>query len=159
DAVFAVEPWGAPHVAGAQPGDGLGEQFAADAADVLDRGLAQHVQLRPESRDELVDALDDGFAPGPDVLDLAQDLGELYQMLDHDGLRALRALALRPVGQLVHPVLHADRDRLAAGRADALMRGGLLGGPAHAAHSVPVDVIFALFGEELDGAVQAVAGL
>ena len=55
-------------------------------------------------------------------------------------------------------MLHADRRRLTAGRALPARRPRLGRGRPHVAGAVAVQVVLALFGEELDRAVEAVPG-
>lgn len=57
------------------------------------------------------------------------------------------------------PVLHPDGQRLPAHGAEVLQGLGLPGGQAHAAVPVAVPVVFALLGEELHRAPQAVPRL
>ena len=58
------------------------------------------------------------------------------------------AAAVFPVRQLHDAVRNSHRNRLAAGRAASVCRGGLPGSEAHAAFPVPVVVVFPLFSVE-----------
>ncbi len=71
----------------------------------------------------------------------------------------LRPEARLPIGQLLHPVLHADGELPSADGAERPLRFRLKGREADAAGSVAVVVVFALFGEKLNGAKKALAGL
>ena len=69
-----------------------------------------------------------------------------------EGMVAGRFLALFPVGQGFHAVRHTYGDRFATLRADAIVLQGDAGRPVDAASAMAIVVIFAFFGEELDGA-------
>ena len=60
-----------------------------------------------------------------------------------------------PVGQGKDPVQHADGQRLAAGRTDAPVTGGLLGLKHHRAFAMAVEVIFSFLGIKFEGAFKA----
>ena len=96
------------------------------------------------------------FDFGPDPVDLAEDLVQLDQVLDP--LRP-RLRTRGPVGQLLDPAQHAHGQRLAALRAAAAVLPGLRRLPVDAAGPVPVGVVLALLGEELERAGQAVRRL
>ena len=79
------------------------------------RHLAEDGQLGPEPLHQRGDLGGDGLGLGADAGDLAQDLRQLYERGEPG--RPGHAVALRPVGQQVDPVLHADRRLLPADRA------------------------------------------
>src|SRR5690606_40763608 len=73
--VLAVEAWGAAHLAAAQPSHGLGQQLAADPADLLERGAQQDLQLGAEGGDQRGEPGLDGLRTRADLVDLAEYLG------------------------------------------------------------------------------------
>src|SRR5699024_3753306 len=79
------------------------------------------------------------------------------------GRKALERLSIfwaeahRPVGQLLHTVLHADGQLFAAHRTYTAARGGLDRGQAHAAVPVAVQMILALLRKKLDRTQKALA--
>ena len=77
----------------------------------------------------------------------SDDLRQRHQPLK--GGRVGRHIALRPVGQLLHPVQDADRNFPSAGRAASLGLLRLLRRQPLAAGTVTVQVIFTLLREEL----------
>jgi hypothetical protein len=155
-AVLAVVPGVPDDLAAAQPGDALAEQRSAHPAHVVERDVAQDAQLGSQRGDQPPDLAGHLLALRPGGQDLAHDVGQLDQVGEPGG--AGRPVPGRSVGDLGHPVQHADGERLAALRAQGIERPGLLGVDPHPALAVPVQVILALLGEELDGARQAVPG-
>src|SRR5262249_21286483 len=156
DPVLAVVAGDALDPAGPQPPDRLAEPLAAGAGDLIDRCRPEDVQLRPERRDERVELGVDRLRLRPDATALAEDLGELNEVVDDR--RGGRRVAVRSIGQLLDPVQHADGERLAALRAAAAGLPGLRGCPVDPAGPVPVGVVLALLRKELDRPLQAVAG-
>src|SRR3989442_516165 len=75
------------------------------------------------------------------------------------GGRRLQRLRLAAVGKHLDPVLDADRQRLTADRAASAMGERFLRREPHLTLAMPVEVILAFVGEELDRAGIAVAGL
>ena len=136
------------HLSAPQPPQCLAEEFTAGAGDVVERRGGQDVQLRAEFGDERVQLRLDGLGLRAHATDLAEDLGELDEVPDLP--RAVGRVPVRPVGQFLHPVQDADRERLAALGAEPLGVAGARGLPVHAAGPVPVGVVLALLGEELD---------
>ena len=142
--------------AGPQPRDGLGEQAAAGPAQLAGRDGEQDGQFRAQRGDQPAHL-------GVDLLALgsgAQQFGHHVRQGDQvDGAgRGVRPVALRPVGQFRHPVEYADRQRLPALRAYPLVGGRLSGLQPDPALTVPVQVVTAALGEEIDRALQAGPG-
>ena len=156
-AVLAVVTRVPDDLAAAQPGDALAEQRPAGPAQVVERDVAQDAQLGSERGHQLADRAGHLLALRAGAHDLAHDLGQLDQVSEPG--RAGRPVPGGPVGQFGHPVQHADGERLAAPRAAGVDAPGLLGFQPDVALAVAVQVVLALFGEELDGARQAVTGL
>ena len=154
--VHAVVPGLAAHLAAAQPGDRLRDHRRRARRQVVERHVAEDGQLRAEPLDHGADLGGDGLGLGPDTRDLAEDLRQLHERGEARG--ALRPVPVRPVGERVDPVLHADRRPLAASRALAARGARLLRRHPDVAGAVAVEVVLALLGEELDGAAEAVAG-
>ena len=93
----------------------------------------------------------DPLALRADLVDLGENLGERDQALHRArGLR--RSCVLGPVREVLDAMHHADRERLAAHRTQAVVRAGLAGGEPDIAVAVPVQVVLALFGKELQRA-------
>ena len=155
-AVLAVVARVRDHLAPAQPGDALAEPRTAGPGQVIERDLAQDAQLRPERGDQPAHLAGHLLALGPGGEELADDLGQLDQA--GESRRPGRPETGRAVGQLRDAVQDPDRQRLAALRAPGGQRAGLLGADPDPALAVPVQVVLALFGEELDRAVQAPPG-
>ena len=158
DAVLAVEARRAANVTGAQPPDRLTEQLAADSPDVVERCLAEHVQLGAEGGDERIEPSTDRPAARTDAVDLAQDLGQLYQVFDVRVGGRRRPSTVRLIGEILDPAEDADRHRLVALDAHAVALRRLCRGPAHPAGAVTVRMVFALFGEELQRPGESDAG-
>ena len=89
--------------------------------------------------------------------DLGQHLGEGDQALDCAG--GLRRCVVFAVGQIVHPMHHANRQRLAARRATALKLFGLVRQETNLTIPMAVQVVFALFGKKLNRALISPSGL
>ena len=99
----------------------------------------------------------DPLALGADVQNLGQHLRQRHEAADR--ARGGRRRVIVPVGQVVHAVHDADRQRLAAGRAASAQALGLLRQQAQIATPVAVEMVFTLFGEEFDRAQIAPPGL
>ena len=154
--VHAVVPGLAAHLAAAQPGDRLRDDRRRARRQVVERHVAEDGQFRPEPLDHGADLGGDGLGLRADARDLAEDLRQRHERRETRG--AVRPVPVRPVGERVDPVLHADRRLLPASRALAAGRAGLLRRHPDVAGAVAVEVVLALLGEELDGAAEAVAG-
>jgi hypothetical protein len=150
DAVFAVIPRFADHVAGPQSRDRLGEQRGLRARDLLDGRGPENPQLGAERPDQPVVAARDGLAGSAARENLGEHLGERHEI--YDLARGRRRLRLGAVGERLDPVQHADRRRLAAHRTAPAVGARLRGQEPRAAFAVAVEVIFALLREELDRA-------
>ena len=102
--------------------------------------------------------LRDPFALRADAVDLGEDFGQGNQALH--GARGLgRRGLLGAVREVFDAMHHTDRQRLAARRAQAVMRAGLCGGEADPAVAVPVQMVLALLGKELERAFVPHPGL
>src|SRR6185436_11997599 len=113
--------------------------------------------LRPQPPHELRDRLFDAVGLRLRAPDLRDDLRQRYETAERIGPPAPRLL--RPVRQLLDPVHHPDRQRLATGGAEALRLPRLGGLEAHAAGAMAVQVVLALFGEEFDRPPISLPGL
>ena len=94
----------------------------------------------------------DPLALRTDLVDLGQDLGQGDQAPHRARGLGWRDV-LGPVGKVLHAVHHADGQRLAARRTAAFVLAGLAGRQTDVAVAVPVEVVLALLGEELQRAL------
>src|SRR5690606_36953139 len=163
-AVLAVVAGGDAQLAGTDAADGLGEERPAGAVQVLERRVAQQVQLGAESAEQArVLALD------PAALRAHAEHGAEHLVHRHE--RAVRRRAprhaaavrrrggrprtVRPVRQLLDAREHAPGHRLAARGAAPFPLARLRRREPHAARAVPVEVVLPLLREELDRAEEA----
>ena len=99
--------------------DGLREQAAAGAAQIVGRGLGQDPKLRPERGDEPADFVTNFLTLRPGGQNFPNYLRQLNQV--GESWCAGRPIADGPVGELGDPMQHADRERLATLRARAFV--------------------------------------
>ncbi len=97
------------------------------------------------------------FAVGADALDLTEYFLQRYQGCEGGGV--IRSVAIGAVGQTLHPVQHPNRDRLMTDRAESIHAQGLYRVKTLSAFAVAVKMVFALFGEKLQGAAKALTML
>ena len=158
DAVLAIVPAVADHLAGAQARDRLRQQRGVGAAYVFHGNGFQDRQLRTQVGDQPLIAACHLLAARSAAVDFRQHLGQRHQAGDGAGRARRCRLGFAAVGEIVDPVLHADRHRLAADRATAAVALGFFGCQTDAAFAVTVHVVLAFLGEEFDGADEAVPG-
>jgi hypothetical protein len=139
------------HLTAAHPANALRQPLAARGGNLGQRRSAQDGQLRPDAREQLRILRRHLFGARAYAVHLGQDLRQGDEAVKRRD--PARPLPHRPVGQRLHPVQHADGD-LAAYRADAAVGQRDRRFPRDAALAVPVQVILALFGEELDRAAE-----
>ena len=156
DAVLPVVASLLGHLTPAQPGDRLAQKAAPGPAQVGHVGLAQDAQLRAEGGHKPVHLCDDLLALRAAALDLADDLRQGYQV--DEPRRPGWPLALRAVGQLGYAVQHTNGERLAAARAGPGVCVSLAGLEPDPAFAVPVQVVTAALGMEVDGPGKSGAG-
>ena len=135
----------------AQPRDRLGDERRRRRRDVFERERVEQRKLRPEPAEETLVVLRDPLALRADLVDLGEDLGQRDQALHGAGGRGRGGL-LAPVGQVLDAVHDPDRQRLAAHRTQSVVPAGLAGRQADVAVAMPVEVVLALLGEELQRA-------
>ena len=142
--------------AGPQPRDGLGEQAAAVRLSPAVGTVSRMASSGPSVATSRAHLGVDLLALGPG----AQQFGHHVRQGDQvDGVgRGVRPVTLHPVGQFRYPVEYADRQRLPALRAYPLAGGRLSGLKPDPALTVPVQVVTAALGEEIDRALQAGPG-
>ena len=155
-AVFAVKARAALYLARAQAADALGHARPGDRPNVRNGCLPQDGELVPQLGEHFFIQLGCLFRRGRHARGGRDRLGQGREALKRLGV--CRAEARRPVGQLLHAVLHADGQLFAAHRAQAAARGGFGRGQAHAAVPVAVQMVLALLGEKLDCAGKALPG-
>ena len=124
--------------------------------DLLQGGLAENVKLRAQVRNKRVVEAGHFLGLGADPQNLSQNLGQAEEALKRSGPWRLEAFG--PVSQSLHPVEHADGDRLAADRAESRTRRRLPGFQANLAGAVAVQMILALLRKEFQGPGQSLAG-
>ncbi len=134
------------------PVDAFGHHVAARGLDVPQRQVHQDPELRPQLLQHLAEDRVHLLALLPHPPRLGDDLGQREQV--GIGPRPPALLAFLPVGQFLHPGHDPYRDRLAALRAEPLVLRRLPRVPAHAAGTVPVEMVLAFLGEELDRAPE-----
>jgi hypothetical protein len=147
DAVFPVISGLPDNVTGAQPCHRLAEQ-RMHLGDVLHRQVLQRDEFRPKRGDGAVVGMGDGLRGDAAADDLRQDLRQRNEARHRAGRRRRHSLAA--IGQCFDAVRHADRDRSPACRAAATQFDRLPWVEPHAAIAMPVHVILAFLGEELD---------
>ena len=155
-AVFAVKARAALHLARAQAADALGHARPGDRPNIRNGRFAQDGELVPQLGEHFFIQLGRLFRRGRRTGGGCNRLRQGREALER--LSIFWAEAHRPVGQLLHTVLHADGQLFAAYRAQAAARGGLGRGQAHAAVPVAVQMVLALLGEKLDRTQKALAG-
>ena len=156
---FAVHPVVARrplHLPAAQAADALGHAGPGGMLNVLHRRVPQDVELGTQPGDHV--PIEGGvlFALRAASQRGGDNLRQGHQALEV--LRPLGAEALRPIGQLLHPVEHPHGQLLPAHRAPPSCRHRLYRRQALAAGPVAVQVVLPLFGEKLQGTQQALAG-
>ena len=114
------------------------------------------MKLRAQVRNKRVVEAGHLLGLGADPQNLAQNLGQAEEALKRSGPWRLEAFG--PVSQSLHPVEHADGDRLAADRAESRTRRRLPGFQANLAGAVAVQMILALLRKEFQGPGQSLAG-
>ena len=147
-AVLAVVAGVLDHLAAAQPGHGFAEQTAAGPAHLGDGRLAQDREFRAQRGDEPAYFGADFLTLGAGSEDLTHNLRQRDQV--GGAGRSLRPAAHGPVGEFGDPVQHADGERFAALRTDPAVLHGLAWLEANPALAVPVQVVTAALGEEID---------
>ena len=155
-AVFAVKARAALHLARAQAADALGHARPGDRPNIRNGRLPQDGELVPQLGEHFFIQLSCLFRRGRRTGGCCNRLRQGRKALER--LSIFWAEAHRPVGQLLHTVLHADGQLFAAYRAQAAARGGLDRGQAHAAVPVAVQMVLALLREKLDRTQKALAG-
>ena len=155
-AVHAVVAGRSDYFLFAQPRHRLGHQRGAGAPDIFQRQRGQQLEFGAEPAQQALVVVADFFTLGTDPVNLGQHLGQRDEAAARPGRGGWSFFCLA-VGQVFNPVHDADGQGLAAHRAAALMLAGLGRREADIAAAVTVEVVFALFGEELQGAAIAVA--
>jgi len=140
------------HLAAAHAVDSLRQPFAARSRNILQISFLQDKEFRAKP------------AKQPHVLLLhaggswtdAQRLANHLRQRNQAGVRedSCRPAARGPVRQFLHAMHHPDRDFLPTDRAQAAMCDRGLWLPNDATGTVAIEVILALFGEELDRAPE-----
>ena len=125
---------------------------AAGRSDFLKRQRPQDRQLRPQPPQQTQILGLHTLGVGADAENLAQRLRQRNET--GKGRRRGPSCAGGTVGQLLDPVVYADRHRLAAARATSLVGDGSDRLPADLAFSMAVQVILALFRKEFDSAQE-----
>jgi len=156
-AVLAVVSGPAAHFSCAQSGDGLGQQRAALAPDVLEGHGFEQGQFRPQTGQQRVVSPRHLLALRTHLQQLAQDFFERHQASKRRRTWRARRWIVRPVRELLHAVHHTQRDRLATLGTLPGMRACLSRAKANAALAMAVEVVLAFLGKELDGAAIAPA--
>ena len=152
--VLAVVPRVPPDVAGPQPGERLARAARRRPAPPPPGAGAPGCRSPVPDGRRAARRLSPRPGLGADALDLREDLRQRHQAAERRRPRR-PAPRPRPVGELLHPVHHPHRQRLAAGRAAPLQAAGLRGLQPHAAGAVAVQVVLPLLGEELDRAADS----
>ncbi len=156
NAVLTVEPGLADHFRTPQPANCLHQRGRADLGDRVEGNLGKNLQLRAEPGGQRGDLRGHGLALRPDPEDLPHDLGQCHQRTHL--ARGRRTDPFGTVGKRIHPVQDPDGQRPSALRAETVRLPGLARFVADVTLAVTVEVVLALFGEELDRAGETVPG-
>ncbi len=154
-AVFAVVAGLLGHLTAAEPADCLTQQAAADPANVGEVGVAQDGQFRSEGGHQAVHLDDDALTLRAGCANFADDLRK------GDHVRVVRR-AIRPpsgaaIGEFCHPVQHSNGERLLTLWAHLVMALALPREELDPALTVPIQVITATFGKEVEGPGEPLA--
>ena len=138
------------NLAGPHAADALRQQRVPGRRDLLEREILQDRQLRPQPLQQAVVLRLYALGVGA----CAHHLGERLRQGDETriGSGGIRTRARRAVGEFLHPVVDADRHRLAARRATPAVRDRGCRFPADPALAMPIQVVLAFLRKELDGA-------
>ena len=118
--------------------------------------LLEDREFRPEGGDKPVNHGVNALALRPDGENLANDFRERNEIIEARG--PIGPVAIRAVSKLSDPVQNADGERFMTVGAGAVAVASLLRLKPDPALTVPVQVILALFGIELDRPAEPVSG-
>ena len=148
DAVLTVVPGRTAHVPAAQAPDRLAEELAADRAISSSGTRVRMSNSEPSSATRVATRPSIPLLLRADAADLPEHLGKLDEV--GDVRPSWGTVAFGPVGEFLDTVQHTDGEGLGTLRAQSGRPAGSGGVPIDAACAVPVRVILALLGEELD---------
>ena len=111
--------------------------------------MQQKVKFRSNFVQQGLVGLPHHFGVGIGAVDFGQDFLQRHQGME--GCLIDRLPGLLTIGQLHHPMEHANRHLLPADRTDALVSAGFQGIPDDAAFAMAIVMVFALLGKEFHG--------
>ena len=113
------------------------------------------MEFRPQLVQQAFILLHDLFTGSGSARRGCNDFGQRCQALKRLGV--FRPEALRPIGQLLHPMLYADRQLFPAYRTKPLPRRGFRRRQAHAAVPVSVQMVFPFLRKKFHGPQEPLA--